>query len=84
MLMVGSFSALTVVHMGVLASACSARVLVCGVAPNSSQRKEVQKLMSIVGCKSKTPILSSVWLCLLYYAWVLIHTWQSECILPVS
>ncbi|XP_048102654.1 putative methyltransferase NSUN7 [Alosa alosa] len=51
-LMVGSFSALTVAHIAVLANARSARVLVCGVPPNSSQRKELQKLMSIMGCKN--------------------------------
>ncbi|XP_042559021.1 putative methyltransferase NSUN7 [Clupea harengus] len=51
-LMVGSFSALTVAHMGVLATARSARVIVCGVPPNSSQRKELQNLISSVGCKN--------------------------------
>ncbi|KAL2098222.1 hypothetical protein ACEWY4_007429 [Coilia grayii] len=51
-LMVGSFSALTVAHMGVLASACSARVMVCGFPPDSSRTKELHRIMSSVGCKN--------------------------------
>ncbi|XP_063075913.1 putative methyltransferase NSUN7 [Engraulis encrasicolus] len=58
-LMVGSFSALTVAHMGVLASGRSARVLVCGLPTASSRTKELERTMSNVGCKNVTLLSES-------------------------
>ncbi len=52
-LMVGSFSALTVAHVAVQAAACSGCVHVCGVLNVSCFNNELQTILTSTACKSK-------------------------------
>ncbi|XP_037388465.1 putative methyltransferase NSUN7 [Pygocentrus nattereri] len=51
-LMVGSFSAQTVAHVAVLASACDVRVHICGLPADPAHRKGLQSTFSTIGCKN--------------------------------
>ncbi|XP_051766687.1 putative methyltransferase NSUN7 [Ctenopharyngodon idella] len=51
-LMVGSFSALTLAHVAVQATACSGCVHVCGVLNVSTFNKELQSILTSTGCKN--------------------------------
>ncbi|KAL1282515.1 hypothetical protein QQF64_001318 [Cirrhinus molitorella] len=51
-LMVGSFSALTVAHVAVQAAACSGYVHVCGVLNVSTFNKELQTILTSNACKN--------------------------------
>ncbi|KAI2668616.1 hypothetical protein H4Q32_005373 [Labeo rohita] len=51
-LMVGSFSALTVAHVAVQAAACSGYVHVCGVLNVSTFNKELQTILTSAACKN--------------------------------
>uniref|UniRef100_A0AAY4A4D5 NOL1/NOP2/NSUN 5/7 ferredoxin-like domain-containing protein n=1 Tax=Denticeps clupeoides TaxID=299321 RepID=A0AAY4A4D5_9TELE len=52
-MMVGSFSALTVAHVAVLAVGSSARVTLCGVAPDHEHTVALQRQLADMGCKSE-------------------------------
>ncbi|KAL7841299.1 hypothetical protein SRHO_G00249900 [Serrasalmus rhombeus] len=52
-LMVGSFSAQTVAHVAVLASACDVRVHICGLPADPAHRKGLQSTFSTIGCKNE-------------------------------
>ncbi|XP_036439293.1 putative methyltransferase NSUN7 [Colossoma macropomum] len=51
-LMVGSFSAQTVAHVAVLASACDVRVHICGLPADPAHREGLQSTISTIGCKN--------------------------------
>ncbi|XP_056112867.1 putative methyltransferase NSUN7 [Rhinichthys klamathensis goyatoka] len=51
-LMVGSFSAWTVAHVALRATACSGCVHVCGVLNVSTFNKELQTILTSTGCKN--------------------------------
>ncbi|XP_051983582.1 putative methyltransferase NSUN7 [Xyrauchen texanus] len=51
-LMVGSFSALTVAHVAVQTAACSGCVHVCGVLNAPNFKEELQTTLSSIGCKN--------------------------------
>ncbi|XP_028833750.1 putative methyltransferase NSUN7 isoform X2 [Denticeps clupeoides] len=51
-MMVGSFSALTVAHVAVLAVGSSARVTLCGVAPDHEHTVALQRQLADMGCKN--------------------------------
>ncbi|XP_073698757.1 putative methyltransferase NSUN7 [Garra rufa] len=51
-LIVGSFSALTVAHVAVQAAACSVCVHVCGVLNISTFNKELQTILTSAACKN--------------------------------
>ncbi|XP_077060689.1 putative methyltransferase NSUN7 [Siphateles boraxobius] len=51
-LMVGSFSAWTVAHVALQATACSGCVHVCGVLNVSTFNKELQTILTSTGCKN--------------------------------
>ncbi|XP_062334988.1 putative methyltransferase NSUN7 isoform X1 [Osmerus eperlanus] len=51
-LVVGSFSALTLAHIAVRASACSARVLVCGGEHSPTQREQMQRVLAQMDIKN--------------------------------
>ena len=52
-LVVGSFSALTVAHIAASAAVRSARVLVCGADHTSAWGEEIQDLLTEMGIKSE-------------------------------
>lgn len=52
-LMVGSFSALTVAHVAVAAADRSGRVLLCGADHTSAQVEEIQALLTEMDIKSE-------------------------------
>lgn len=52
-LVVGSFSAVTVAHISVVAAARSGRVLVCGADHTPLQIEEIQELLTQMDIKSE-------------------------------
>ncbi|XP_056136483.1 putative methyltransferase NSUN7 [Lampris incognitus] len=62
-LVAGSFSALTVAHIAVLAAACSGRVLVCGTDHTARQKEEMKGLLRQMNIKN-VRTLSERFLCL--------------------
>ncbi|KAL6466902.1 hypothetical protein MHYP_G00247060 [Metynnis hypsauchen] len=52
-LMVGSFSAQTVAHVAVLASACDVCVHICGLPADPAHREGLQSTVSTIGCKNE-------------------------------
>lgn len=52
-LLVGSFSALTVAHLAVAATARSGRVLLCGPDHTPAQVEEMQELLALMEISSK-------------------------------
>lgn len=52
-LVVGSFSAVTVAHVAVVAAARSGRVLVCGADHTPSHIEEIQELLTQMDLKSE-------------------------------